>query len=229
MLSAQEHAQACSRLVDTINEGNLRHIGQAELSGAIRAAATRPLGDAWAWSRKHSSANISPLVSVTLALSAAMTAAPKKAVFAWPNDRSRYCLGGRPLRGRRVHHARVRDEGPPANFRIALVMSDRDVVERFAEIFGGNVTRQKPPRYKPNWNETWAWMATGDRARGRPRGSPSPAWRTSPRESLGEDGGVRRLSRRSHTREPVRDAASCSVPSTPRCPLGRCSVRRTVG
>ena len=83
MLSAQEHAQACSRLVDTINEGNLRHIGQAELSGAIRAAATRPLGDAWAWSRKHSSANISPLVSVTLALSAAMTAAPKKAVFAW--------------------------------------------------------------------------------------------------------------------------------------------------
>ena len=27
------------------------------------------------------------------------------------------------------------------------------------------MTRQKPPQYKPNWNETWAWMATGDRAR----------------------------------------------------------------
>lgn len=72
-LSSAEHAQACGRLVDSVNEGVLRHLGQAELTNAVRSAQTRPLGDAWAWSRKNSSVNISPLVSVTLALSAAMT------------------------------------------------------------------------------------------------------------------------------------------------------------
>ena len=71
--TASELGQACSRLVDVIDQGDLRHIGQAELNGAIHAASTRPLGDVWAWSRKSSSANISPLVSATLALSAAMT------------------------------------------------------------------------------------------------------------------------------------------------------------
>lgn len=71
--NAVELGQACSRLVDVIAEGNLRHIGQAELTEAIRAAATRPLGDSWAWSRKSSAGNISPLVSATLALSAAQT------------------------------------------------------------------------------------------------------------------------------------------------------------
>jgi hypothetical protein len=83
VVSAQEHAQACARLVDVIEEGNLRHIGQAELTGAIRAAATRPLGDAWAWSRKSSAANISPLVSVTLALSAAQTTHEREPMLAW--------------------------------------------------------------------------------------------------------------------------------------------------
>jgi hypothetical protein len=76
-LTAGEHASACARIVET-----LRHLGQPELTNAVRAAATRPLGDAWAWSRKSSSANISPLVSVTLALSAAMTVQPRKAAFA---------------------------------------------------------------------------------------------------------------------------------------------------
>lgn len=72
-LGAQEHAQACARFVAAIDEGRLRYPTSSDLSSAARAAQTRPLGDAWAWSRKSSTANISPLVSVTLALSAAMT------------------------------------------------------------------------------------------------------------------------------------------------------------
>lgn len=71
--NAGELGRACQRLVDAISEGTVRHIGQAELTGAIRAASTRPLGDVWAWNRKDSSSNIAPLVAVTLALSAAMT------------------------------------------------------------------------------------------------------------------------------------------------------------
>ena len=34
----------------------------------MKGATKRPLGDAWAWSRKNSTVDISPLVAATLAL-----------------------------------------------------------------------------------------------------------------------------------------------------------------
>ena len=71
-LTGAEHAQACGRLVDQVNEDNIRHTGSLPLWNAVRGSATRPLGDAWAWSRKSSTVDISPLVAVTLALYAAM-------------------------------------------------------------------------------------------------------------------------------------------------------------
>lgn len=45
-----------------------RHLDQDELNGAVKGAAKRALGDAWAWSRKGSNIDITPLVSGTLAL-----------------------------------------------------------------------------------------------------------------------------------------------------------------
>lgn len=72
-VSTGEYGQACGRFVDAIDEASFRYMPSVELAGAVRAAQTRPLGDAWAWTRRGSSSNISPLVSVTLALSAAMT------------------------------------------------------------------------------------------------------------------------------------------------------------
>jgi hypothetical protein len=66
-----EHSQACGRLLDLVDEDRVRHLGSLELLQAVRGARTRPLGDAWAWSRKTSSVDISPLVAATLALSAA--------------------------------------------------------------------------------------------------------------------------------------------------------------
>jgi len=71
-VNSQEHAQACGRLVDMVADGTLAHLGSAELRDAIRGARTRQLGDAWAWSRKHSSVDISPLVAATLALGVAV-------------------------------------------------------------------------------------------------------------------------------------------------------------
>lgn len=71
-ITAAEHAQACGRLVDAIAERTLRHLGQEELLAAVKGAKPRPLGDAFAWSRKNSSVDICPLVAATLALSAAM-------------------------------------------------------------------------------------------------------------------------------------------------------------
>lgn len=68
LVNAKEHANACGLLFDLVEQEGLRHLGSSELVAALKGAARRPLGDAWAWSRKSSSVDISPLVSSTLAL-----------------------------------------------------------------------------------------------------------------------------------------------------------------
>jgi hypothetical protein len=70
-VNTPEHGQACGRLVDMVEAGTLAHLGSGELRDAVRGAKPRPLGDAWAWSRKNSSVDIAPLVAATLALGAA--------------------------------------------------------------------------------------------------------------------------------------------------------------
>jgi hypothetical protein len=68
-LSAKEVAQACGIFYDSVTDSqSLRHLGTSELDAAVNGAITRPLGDAWAWSRKTSSVDISPLVASTVAL-----------------------------------------------------------------------------------------------------------------------------------------------------------------
>lgn len=67
-VNASEHAQACGRFYDAVEDDALRHLDQAELKAALRGAATRPLSDAWAWSRKNSTVDITPLVACTLAV-----------------------------------------------------------------------------------------------------------------------------------------------------------------
>jgi phage terminase large subunit-like protein len=64
---AYEVASACGQMADAIRQGTVRHIDQALLTGAINGASTRPLGEAWAWNRRSSLVDISPLVAVTLA------------------------------------------------------------------------------------------------------------------------------------------------------------------
>lgn len=64
---AREYAQACGALLGDIKNGRWRHLDQAPLNAAVEAARTRPLADAYAWSRKESGADICPLVAVTLA------------------------------------------------------------------------------------------------------------------------------------------------------------------
>lgn len=67
-VKVSEHVQACGQLYDAVIEHELRHLGQSELNKALSGADKRPYGDAWVWSRRNSSADISPLVAVTLAL-----------------------------------------------------------------------------------------------------------------------------------------------------------------
>jgi len=66
--ATKELAQACGGIYDAFEEETAHHLDQEEVNAAIKGAAKRPLQDAWAWSRKSSAVDISPLVAVTLAL-----------------------------------------------------------------------------------------------------------------------------------------------------------------
>ena len=66
-ISTVEYARACGLIFDLVDQGRLRHLGTRELEAAIRGASTRPLVDSWAWSRKNSKVDITPLVAATLA------------------------------------------------------------------------------------------------------------------------------------------------------------------
>lgn len=67
-LTGSEVAQACGFMFDAVEQRTLRVVPSNELNAAVRGASTRPLGDAWAWSRKNSGVDITPLVSLTVAL-----------------------------------------------------------------------------------------------------------------------------------------------------------------
>ena len=69
----REYAQACGALAQDVTNGQWRHLGQQPLDEAARAAKTRSLADAWAWSWKGAAADISPLEAVTLARHGFMT------------------------------------------------------------------------------------------------------------------------------------------------------------
>ncbi len=86
-LNAKEMAAGCGIFYDSVmteadeDTGEigptLHHLGQLPLTQAVMGSSTRPLGDAWAWSRKNSTVDISPLVSCTVALWA-LTSAPRR-------------------------------------------------------------------------------------------------------------------------------------------------------
>jgi phage terminase large subunit-like protein len=67
-INGRQLAQGCGIFNQAVLERQVRHLGTLELVTALDGAAKRPLGDSWAWSRKSSNVDISPLVAVTLAL-----------------------------------------------------------------------------------------------------------------------------------------------------------------
>lgn len=66
-VGGREMADGAGMIFDALAQRVVRHGGTGELTAAALGAAQRPIGDAWAWSRKTSTVDISPLVSVTLA------------------------------------------------------------------------------------------------------------------------------------------------------------------
>ena len=66
---------ACGKFYDLTVEHRLRHIDQLPLSAALAGAKRRKLGEAWAWNRRDTSVDVSPLIAATLALDAVTTSA----------------------------------------------------------------------------------------------------------------------------------------------------------
>lgn len=67
-LNTGEYADACGMFANGVEERDFCHIGQEELTTAVRGARTRPLVDRWAWSRSKSRTDPGPLISSTIAL-----------------------------------------------------------------------------------------------------------------------------------------------------------------
>lgn len=70
--SGRDMAAASGQFFDLIAEGVLKVRTHTALDNARAGATQRPLGDAWAWGRRKSSVDISPLVAATLAVDAAV-------------------------------------------------------------------------------------------------------------------------------------------------------------
>lgn len=67
-VSAGDYAKAFGAFLDAAGDGRLRHLGGPDLRAAVKGASKRPLGDgAFAWGRRNSTVDISPLVAATLA------------------------------------------------------------------------------------------------------------------------------------------------------------------
>jgi phage terminase large subunit-like protein len=68
-MSSRDLAQAAGGLLTAVTQEprRLAHIGQPQLDAAVAAGRKRDLGDAWAWRRRTSAADISPLVAITAA------------------------------------------------------------------------------------------------------------------------------------------------------------------
>ena len=66
-LSTSEFVQACAALQDDVMNGRIRHLDQGPLNSAVTGADIRPVGEAWAFSARASSVDITPLLAITLA------------------------------------------------------------------------------------------------------------------------------------------------------------------
>ena len=70
---------ACSGLMTGIIEGSVHHSGQQQLTYALSQAGKRDAEGGWAWSRRTSASDITPIVAATLALWGARNSKTKRA------------------------------------------------------------------------------------------------------------------------------------------------------
>lgn len=69
---------ACALLFDMVQERRVAHLAYHELDAAVAGAVKRPVGDRWAWGRRTSKTDVSPLECVTLAAWAVAEPTPER-------------------------------------------------------------------------------------------------------------------------------------------------------
>ena len=79
VVNTVEVLDACADFFKAVLDRRLVHGSYSELDAAVAGAVKRPVGDRWAWGRKQSEADISPLEAVTLAAWSAQTPVPQPA------------------------------------------------------------------------------------------------------------------------------------------------------
>lgn len=79
VMDTGEVLDACAAIFNKVRERHLLHQAYPELDAAVAAASKRTVGDRWAWGRRTSSGDISPLEAVTYAAWAAENLTPRSA------------------------------------------------------------------------------------------------------------------------------------------------------
>lgn len=67
-VTPREYTAACASMFDHIGAGSVAHRGDKALDAAAAGAVRRTVGDGWAWARRTSTADVSPLVAASLAV-----------------------------------------------------------------------------------------------------------------------------------------------------------------
>jgi len=75
-VSGPEFVRACASMQDDVLNTKVRHLDQAPLNAAVQAVDVRVAGEAWAFSARASSVDITPLLAVTLGAFMARDATP---------------------------------------------------------------------------------------------------------------------------------------------------------
>lgn len=68
LIARADYYRACGRFFDLVDRESLIHTDEEALNSAVSAARQGSKGDLWSWSRKDTTADISPLVAATLAV-----------------------------------------------------------------------------------------------------------------------------------------------------------------
>jgi hypothetical protein len=80
-VTTADYLRSCAALQDAVANTKVRHFGDQPLDAAVVGADIRPVGEAWAWSQKASTVDITPLVATTLAFGSWQTPTPAFFVY----------------------------------------------------------------------------------------------------------------------------------------------------
>lgn len=81
VLDTRQVLDACALIFDAVRERQFRHMSYPELDDAVAVAVKRTVGDRWAWGRRKSASDISPLEAVTLATWAVDRGGPQTSIY----------------------------------------------------------------------------------------------------------------------------------------------------